>query len=152
LLSQSEEEVLSLGLSFSIRKKKHKELIVEAGINAEQGLNEIDIDEQDMDHIRLGVSKILKSKLNNPDPRTPLYAWTEQEIKSHREDSSIIICLADKGNVTITMNINDLYESLIPKSLKLPKYYALPQITIRTFRCVLLWISSTHQHTNSRLF
>jgi hypothetical protein len=72
LLSQSAEEVLSLGLNFSIPKKKHKELIIEAGINIEQGLNEIDIDEQDKDHIRLGVSKILKSEINNPDPSTPL--------------------------------------------------------------------------------
>ena len=98
---------MELGLNFAIPNRKHEDLIIQIGINVEERLGRLELPETDKDIIRGGVSRILKSEVNKPDNSTNKYTWLKEPLKHLRNDNSITICPADKGNTTVILNRED---------------------------------------------
>ncbi|XP_021959716.1 uncharacterized protein LOC110855615 [Folsomia candida] len=124
-LTEDETKALQLGLNYALPYFKHKDLIVEAGINIELCLNDFEITEVHKNKIRSGISRILHSEINKPDEISKDYKWLKPICKNLKEDETITIVPADKGNMTVIMSTTK-YEEKIEELLTDPNYTIIP--------------------------
>lgn len=123
-LDRNETRALELGLNFALPYFKHKELIVEAGINIELCMEEFDTNETFKNHIRSGIARILHSEVNKADKSTKDFDWLKPICNNLRNDQSITIVPADKGNLTVVMTKTE-YDNKIDTLLLDPSYSIL---------------------------
>lgn len=121
ILSKTETQALELGLNYAIPHHKHKQLIIEAGMNIELCLNDFQLNETTKDNVRAGVSRILNSEIKKPDQMTTKYGWLRPIYQDLKNDNNITIVPADKGNMTVVINTED-YMHKIEEVLEDPSY------------------------------
>ncbi|XP_035701215.1 uncharacterized protein LOC118433390 [Folsomia candida] len=124
-LTEDETKALQLGLNYALPYFKHKDLIIEAGINIELCLNDFEITEVHKNKIRSGISRILHSEINKPDEVSRNYEWLKPICKNLKQDKSITIVPADKGNMTVIMSTTK-YDEKVQELLNDPNYTIIP--------------------------
>jgi len=113
-LSKDELATLSLGLNFAVPDKNHNKMLLETAMYLEQIISEIDDDEigeVEKNCVKSQVCKVLMSDYSQPDnsiEKVP--KWIKSSITSLKQDKSIIIIKADKGNTTVILDRAE-YES-----------------------------------------
>jgi len=70
------------------------------------------------------VARIIDLEKNKPDKTIQQYSWIHREIRSLKQDSSIIICPADKGNTTVILD-RETYDAKILELLQQDNYESL---------------------------
>ncbi|XP_021964121.1 uncharacterized protein LOC110859472 [Folsomia candida] len=124
-LTNDEKKALQLGLNYALPYFKHKDLIIEAGINIELCLHEFDTNDSHQNQVRSGVARILHSEINKPDNVSQQFGWLKQICTNLKQDKTIKIVPADKGNMTVIMNTTE-YENKIQDLLSAQNYSILP--------------------------
>ena len=99
-LTESERDVLALGLNFGIAPKAVPVVDIIAAV--ESAANELP--EEKALELRTGVKKCLQ---NAKKPKSNLGKEQREALRKLREDDSIVILPADKGNATVVMNKED---------------------------------------------
>ncbi|XP_035711094.1 uncharacterized protein LOC118436684 [Folsomia candida] len=124
-LTKDETKALQLGLNFALPNFKHKDLLIEAGINIELCMMDFEKSENYKNHIRSGIARILHSEIKKPDKVTKSFDWLKPICTTLKKDQNIVIIPADKGNLTVIMDrIN--YDTKIEELLSDPSYSPLP--------------------------
>ncbi|XP_021965743.1 uncharacterized protein LOC110860936 [Folsomia candida] len=124
-LTEDETKALQLGLNYALPYFKHKDLIIEAGINIELCLNDFEITEVHKNKIRSGISRILHSEINKPDEVSRNYEWLKPICKNLKQDKYITIVPADKGNMTVILSTTK-YDEKVQELLNDPNYTIIP--------------------------
>jgi hypothetical protein len=105
VLSQKEKEALECDPNFAIQQEDRDKDIIAVAVSVEQYLNQDEkMEEHQKDVARAGVSRIL-SRMSKVRPHR---SQQEKELigtlKQLKKDPSLVICRADKGNVTVVMD------------------------------------------------
>jgi hypothetical protein len=106
-LSANEEKVLHLGLNFALPHKNTNQVLIDSAINIEnrlQKIEEADMTETTKNEIRMGVTKILSCQKTKSFKPPEYFKELFPSIKNLKNDPSIVIVPADKGNSTVIMN------------------------------------------------
>jgi hypothetical protein len=123
-LTPEEQEVLEFGLNFAIPNKMKKSDLLETALSIECIIHHSKESDLMKDTIRMEIAKEIqkakKSKKDKiPSPYVPI-------MKNLRNDSSIVILRADKGNSTVIMNRKD-YDTKILSMLNAGPYEIIRQ-------------------------
>ncbi|XP_035701630.1 uncharacterized protein LOC110862652 [Folsomia candida] len=106
-LNQNEEELLNLGLNYAVPPSKPNHTLIETAINIEKRLQDIDngmMHEIKKNSIRTGASQIIRSNKSKTQIPPSYFKKLIPSIKSLKNDNSIVILPADKGNCTVIMD------------------------------------------------
>ena len=125
-LFEDEEKVLALGLNFAVAPKH----IPYRDISATESTAR-QLDPEKAKQLRVGVSQALSRAR---PPKSNLDKGLHRAARDLREDTSIVILPADKGNATVVMNRTE-YVSKMNQMLEDPTYTKLkkdPTIKIET--------------------
>lgn len=118
LLTQDEEQVLALGLNFAVTPKTvpTEKIIAATKATAKQ------MRPDKAEKLRTIVSNVLRT---TPRPRSNLPSHLQRAITGLRDDDTIPILLADKGNVTVVMDRKEYKKNI--ESILVEKTYKKPR-------------------------